>query len=297
VDGWIKKYYQTLEWEHYTDIYTYKLFDHLMLKANIKDRVQYGFLIPRGSLIIREKTIGDECGLSYQEVRTSIKKLLRSGEITKKSTNKFTVVTIVNYGVYQSGEKESNDELTNNQRPINELSTSLLRRKKEGKKEINKDKELSSAQPPSAQPKTVKVFESETTEYKCAKYLADKILERNPSAKVPTDDTGLNKWAVHIDYMLRLDKRPIEELRKVVEYAVTDSFWSGNILSTAKLREKYDTLFMQMQNRKDGKAAAKPVKKTRFHNFENHKKDYGEIERLEHEYLMHKLKEGGAADD
>ena len=91
-----------------------------------------------------------------------------------------------------------------------------------------------------------KAFDKEGIPYKSSKFLADKILLVNPGAKVPKDDEGLFKWCVHIDRLLRIDKKPPDELREVLMFAVKDPFWQSNILSTKNFREKYDQLYMKM---------------------------------------------------
>lgn len=55
------------------------------------------------------------------------------------------------------------------------------------------------------------------------------------------------RWAEEIDRMMRIDKRTFEEVKIVIRYAQTDPFWKTNILSAKKLREKFDTLWMQSQ--------------------------------------------------
>ena len=95
--------------------------------------------------------------------------------------------------------------------------------------------------------KEAETFAPDSVEYKASKFLADKILERDPkNKKAPRTDEGLQKWCVHIDYILRLDKRSEDELRKVLVFATKDPFWSTNILSTAKFREKFDDLFLKL---------------------------------------------------
>ncbi len=96
-------------------------------------------------------------------------------------------------------------------------------------------------------------FDIEGIEYKSSEYLANKILEKNPNAKVPKSEKEFYKWCVHIDYLLRIDKKPIDEFKKVLSFAVKDNFWSSNILSTAALRKNYDKLYMQMSRAKDDK--------------------------------------------
>ena len=98
----------------------------------------------------------------------------------------------------------------------------------------------------STAPPEAKVYDKNGIPFKCAKYLADKILAVNPNAKVPKDDAALYKWCIHIDRLLRLDNKPPSELRAVLAFAVTDPFWSTNILSTKTFREKYDKLFAKM---------------------------------------------------
>lgn len=136
---WVKFYRDIMEWEHYTDINTFKLFFHFIISANGKDKKYMNQLVPRGSLIIKERNIGREIGLEYQEVRTALKKLLDSGEIKKKTTNKYTLITVVNYnkyqGVYEEEQRTVNAQLTHKQRTINALSTHIDNRKIESKKE------------------------------------------------------------------------------------------------------------------------------------------------------------------
>jgi len=70
------------------------------------------------------------------------------------------------------------------------------------------------------------------------------ILVNNPTANIPKD---LNKWALEADKMMRLEKRPLEEARRVMEWCQQDSFWKINILSMGKFREKYDQLKLKME--------------------------------------------------
>jgi len=49
--------------------------------------------------------------------------------------------------------------------------------------------------------------------------------------------------------MIRLDKRKPEKIKEVIDWCQADDFWYANILSTKKLREKYDQLVLQMQRK------------------------------------------------
>lgn len=54
------------------------------------------------------------------------------------------------------------------------------------------------------------------------------------------------RWANEIRLMREQDGRAPPEIRKVFEWANRDSFWRSNILSAAKLREKFDQLKLRM---------------------------------------------------
>jgi phage replication O-like protein O len=62
----------------------------------------------------------------------------------------------------------------------------------------------------------------------------------------------LNKWAVHIDRLIRIDKRSPEEIMEVIKWCQHKDFWSKNILSTKKLRAQYPTLYAQMDSEPKG---------------------------------------------
>jgi len=82
------------------------------------------------------------------------------------------------------------------------------------------------------------VFSPDTLQYQLAELLLTKILEHLPGYKRP----DLQKWAKSMDSVLRLDKRPPEEVKAVILFAQMDPFWRANILSVDKLRKHYDRL-------------------------------------------------------
>ena len=92
-------------------------------------------------------------------------------------------------------------------------------------------------------------FDHDSTEYKLANYLKNWMLKNNPKAKVPDTDRKMESWSKHIDYMIRIDKRDSKEIKEVIKFCQTNSFWLSNILSTKKLRDKYDKLYLQMKEK------------------------------------------------
>lgn len=123
--GWICLHRQLLEWEWYNDINVCRLFLHCLLKANHKDKKWQGNVIPRGSFVTGRNVLADETGLTVQQIRTSLNKLKSTNDLTIKSTNKNSLVTVVNYGFYQDKEFESTNKTTS--KPHNEQPTSNQR--------------------------------------------------------------------------------------------------------------------------------------------------------------------------
>ena len=120
--GFVVIYRSIIDWEWYTDIPVYRLFTHMLYRANHKAKSWKGKEIDRGSFVGGRKKLSEETGLSEQEIRTAIKKLKSTGEITTKPTNKNTLYSIVNYDNYQTKDTVINQ--LPNQRATNEQPTS-----------------------------------------------------------------------------------------------------------------------------------------------------------------------------
>ena len=128
-NSYIKLSRKITEWEWYGDINTCRLFIHMLLKANWKDGEFKGKYIPRGSFASSFGKLAEETQLTVDEVRTAVKHLILTKEITKHGYSKFTVFTVKNYDVYQI--LPSN--LPNKSQPITE-QLPTIEEKKEGKK-------------------------------------------------------------------------------------------------------------------------------------------------------------------
>jgi hypothetical protein len=81
-----------------------------------------------GQFIFGRKKAALELGLSEQEIRTIIDFLKKAGNLTIKSTNKYSIITIVNWNTYQgygedgqpSDQPTTNHQLTTNKNYKNE---------------------------------------------------------------------------------------------------------------------------------------------------------------------------------
>lgn len=116
-ESWIKIYRKLLDWEWYDDINTKVLFIHLLLRVNTTDKEWHGMKICRGQLVTSLANLSEETGLSVRKIRLSLDKLESTGELTNKTTNKYSIITICKYDSYQEN-KKSNDKQNGKQTAI-----------------------------------------------------------------------------------------------------------------------------------------------------------------------------------
>lgn len=113
--GWIKLHRKMLEWEWYDDINVCRLWMHLLLKANHKDNRWKGVDVKAGQLITGRLSLSDETGLTEQQVRTALKKLKSTGEVTSKIYSKFSLITITSWDEHQHDNQQDNQQVTSKQ--------------------------------------------------------------------------------------------------------------------------------------------------------------------------------------
>lgn len=118
--SWIKIHNKLLDWEWASCPETMALWIHILLRANYEDKRWQGITIPRGSFVTSVDNLASTTGLSAQQVRTSLKRLISTSEITSKSTNRFTIITVCKYDSYQLNEESINKQ---NNEPLNNQAT------------------------------------------------------------------------------------------------------------------------------------------------------------------------------
>ena len=136
----------------------------MLVSAYWKDGNYKGVEIKRGSFPSSISELSRETNLSAMEIRTALKHLQSTGEVTtnqqannkqdntnltsnltSKKTNKFTVFTVVNYDLYQSDNKQDNTNLTSNLTENQQANNTQLNKQvtgsilKEDKNIINKE--------------------------------------------------------------------------------------------------------------------------------------------------------------
>lgn len=152
----------------------------------------------------------------------------------KEFISKMTGVAKKRWSKAKTQSMPSHKEPNANHAPSKQSSSSSI----SSSIDLSKDKSLVSTG------KKEKVFELEDGEYLLASLLFSLILENNPNHKSP----DLQAWAAEIDKMIRLDKRSPETIEFLIRWSQQDSFWKANILSTAKLRQQYDQLFVKAKS-------------------------------------------------
>ena len=75
------------KWGWYRDANTFRVFFHLLLKAQNQDGEYMGVKVLRGQVVTGRKQLSSDLGISEQGIRTAIDHLIKSGEINQQSTS------------------------------------------------------------------------------------------------------------------------------------------------------------------------------------------------------------------
>jgi len=183
-------------------------------------------LIKRGQVLTSERKLKDRWGWSKTKTRLFLFYCQNSDRSIKvDSDHKKTIITIINYKVYNpltKPEKSTEtDEKKTTERPLKDHRLALT----------NKDKIKKNLSPDI---------------FSLVDLLIEKMKENDPEAKVPKTQNQREKWGNEFWLLVERDGRPIDEVKEVLIWSQLDSFWKGNILSAAKLREKYAQLRLKM---------------------------------------------------
>ena len=113
LSGFIKLHRKLVAWGWYQDYVVKDVFLHLLLIANFKATPWKGRVLDEGQVVVGTQKLADELGFSRQQVRTALKKLKSTNEITIEATNRFSIITIVNWRDYQCEGKTPTSKITN----------------------------------------------------------------------------------------------------------------------------------------------------------------------------------------
>lgn len=88
------------------------LWFYILVKANWKEGFFLGQNVPRGAFCTSIRTISEETDLSESTIKRWLKKFESAGQITVKGTNKYSVISVINYAKYQDRENNVNQQMT-----------------------------------------------------------------------------------------------------------------------------------------------------------------------------------------
>lgn len=194
-NDWIRLHRSSLDSVVFSDPFLWHLFSWCLLKANWKDGYFRGELIPRGSFVTGRESASEALSVSPSKYRRGIERLKQLNCITTKATNRFTVIRVEKYDVFQTSSNESGqrmNQLPTSQRPTDEPATDHNRRREEGKKERNKGAGASSSK---FKPPTVDEAAAYANEFSKAKRSEGEVWPNKPfDADMFVDYYTTNGW-------------------------------------------------------------------------------------------------------
>ena len=247
--GFVKDYRKGIDNPLFKKPLIWHFWGYCLKRANHKD-VEIDFngkplLLKRGSFLMSLEKTSKETGLSKQNIRTAIKNLVNHKMIenlTQKVTQQATLINVINYGVYQDFTNQpntaTNKELTQSQHSAN-TGLTLDKNVKNNKELIKNVKK--------------KTFVENSNEYRLAELLSTLMLKNNPDNQISVraKENNFQLWSDEVRKINEIDKRSFEQIEFLIQWSQKDSFWSTNILSTKKLREKFDTLVLRVKEQKE----------------------------------------------
>ena len=266
LEGWLKLHRQLLEkpiWFESTPEQKVILLT-LLTMANYEEKEWEWRGVPYktkpGQMITSLPNIAEKAGkgVSIQNVRTALKRFEKYEFLTDESTKQNRLITIINWGFYQSSENDSNSQ-TNSQLTVDQQTPNSQLTANKNIKNIKNDKNVKN-KTLSSQTRKERIYDPDSNYYQLAERLFKQICQ-NQEIKQP----NLNRWADDIRKMIEIDKRTEDQVSQMINWSQADSFWAANILSAKKLREKYDTMaaqanrqYKQAQNRQVERPRPKP---------------------------------------
>lgn len=133
--GYVKLWRRIKDWGWYKHSPTKDVFIHLLIECNHKPYMFLGHKIERGQVVVGRYKLALELGLSDRCVRTALNHLKSTNEVTIKTTNKFSIVSIANYESYQDETTSKTTSKTTNNRPTTDQQLTTIKECKEVKNE------------------------------------------------------------------------------------------------------------------------------------------------------------------
>jgi len=233
--GWIKLFRKFKEWEWYQDVNIKCVFIHLILSANTEEKKWQGEVIKPGQLITSYDNISKGSGVSVQSVRTAIKKLEKTNELTIKTTNKYSLITLLKWDNYQA-----NKQLTNNQQTTNNQLTTTKEYKNNKKNIIGDDSDSI----------LIKDFNLENCKLKDERRLpfewslkTYQVMKEIYPENKSLDFIPLREFVTPLRKIFNI--YPVETYRIVFNYATKHDFWKSKITDLNSLQRNFEKIKSQ----------------------------------------------------
>lgn len=192
------------------------------------------------------------CRCSPQEMVDSLEELknTKTARVTERHKN----ITIVNRRMEREAKERINNKIRQARHRQKDVNGSVTKKSRSHSSKDTKDTKDTRSKPLSRSTKFSDVDLAISSEF------FEALKSRNPRHKKP----NLESWANDVRLMRERDGRQPDQIREMFEWAQADSFWSANILSPKKLREKFDQLTIKRQNgngthQQDTRSSAKRV--------------------------------------
>ncbi|GFO60955.1 hypothetical protein GMST_32800 [Geomonas silvestris] len=156
--GWTKIHRQALENGWLRNHVLWAFWCYCLLKASHKvASVTVGYqrvTLEPGQFVFGRIQAAADLGLTERQARTCLTRLISSGNVSVHSTNKFSIISVINWGTYQKELDDSDqqtDQQTDQEATSNRPATDHKQEGKEGKEEEKREKSSGDKSPlPSA---------------------------------------------------------------------------------------------------------------------------------------------------
>lgn len=150
--GYIKLNRNLLRWEWFGNDNALLVLVRLTLKAAWRDTQYQGVALKRGQVITTLQEIVDESQLTKQQVRTALERLEATHKITHTATNKFSIITLLDYDCFFENNTQNSTQTTHEQHTEQHTdNTPSLLKEKSKKKEEGRREEGACAPEPAPQ--------------------------------------------------------------------------------------------------------------------------------------------------
>lgn len=259
----------------YKDSQAVHLWLHLILKANHTDEevnTDIGMMIVRrGQMITGRPTLVSETFIPDNKVKSLLRTFESKGMINIESKGrKFSLISIVKYDDFQSQNcptdvQQMSNANTSKNAPLSDVCPTDVQRLSINNNNIlntnvfNDRPRISKSSPRKAKPEAAVSSPKgdkwgTADDLKAAQWIFQLITRISPSAKTP----NWSGWANDVRLMREQDNRTHSDICQMFKFANQDSFWKSNILSPAKLREKWTQLEAKLNTQGQGKPSGRP---------------------------------------